>query len=132
MKSITTYLIILCMGWSACAQQLYMVEVEPFQQVDLIHGSIGSSISVPERMGMAIMAGTYNKEGLGKYLVFNGSHLRIESFDVAMDGDIRVLLRREDGRDFFDKFPLLKARLTPVVQSQLKENSALSSGSGSF
>lgn len=132
MKSVITTLIILLMGWSSNAQQVFVVEVEPFQQVDLVHGSIGSSISVPERMGMAIMAGTYNNEGLGKYLVFNGSQLRIESMDVALDGNIQVLLRREDGRDFFDKFPLLRARLTPVVQSQLNENTASSEGSGTF
>lgn len=117
MKSIITYLIIILLGWSSYAQQVYNVEIEPFQTVDLISGAQGSDISVPGRLGTAILGGNFDKEGLGKYLIFNGSQLRIESFDMAMNGQINVYLRREDGRDFFDKFPLLKARLTPVVQT---------------
>ena len=117
MKSIITYLIILLFSWSSFAQQLYNVEIEPFQSVDLVSGAQGSNISVPERFGTAMLGGAFDAEGLGKYLVFNGLQLRIESFEMAMNGQIQVSLRREDGRDFFDKFPLLRARLTPVVEA---------------
>lgn len=117
MKLIVTCLIAVLFGWSSYSQQLYNVEIEPFQAVELVSGAQGSNISVPERLGTAMLGGSFDAEGLGKFLVFNGSQLRIESFDKTMDGRIQVFLRREDGRDFFDKFPLLKANLTPVVQA---------------
>ena len=117
MKSIIIYLLMFLYAISSCAQQLYTVEIEPFQQVELINGAQGSSINVPQRLGTAMLGGAYDKEGLGKYLIFNGSKLQIETFDVALNGQIHVRLRRSDGRDFFDKFPLLNARLIPVVQN---------------
>ena len=117
MKFLSTCLLILLFGWSACAQQVYQIEIEPFQEVALVNGAPGSNISVPNKMGTAILGGTYDMEGLGKFLIFKGTRLNIESFDKAMDGNIYVLLRRSDGRDFFDMFPLLKAKLIPVVQA---------------
>ncbi len=117
MKTIITSLFILLFGWSTYAQQVYQVEIEPFQEVALVSGAPGSDISVPNRMGTAILGGAYDTEGLGKFLIFKGTRLNIESFDKAMDGNIYVMLRRSDGRDFFNKFPLLKAKLVPVVQA---------------
>ena len=117
MKSVITYLLIILFGCTSFAQQVYQVEIEPFQEVALVSGAPGSNISVPNRMGTAILGGAYDMEGLGKFLIFKGTRLHIESFDKAMDGNIYVMLRRSDGRDFFDKFPLLKAKLIPIVQA---------------
>ena len=115
MKSIFVYLIIFLLGWSACAQQIYSVEIESFQQVELAQASIGSDISVPNRIGTAVLGGAHDVEGLGQYLVFNGSNLRIQRKSVNLDGTINVELGREDGRKFFDKYPVLRAKLIPSI-----------------
>ena len=117
MKRLLFLTVILLLGWQVQSQQMFHVEIDPFQEVDLVSGAIGSRVSVPDRIGTAVLAGGYDLEGLGRILIFNGTQLRIENMTMGPEGYAYVQLRRQDGRNFFDKFPLLKARLIPVEQN---------------
>ena len=96
------------------AQKLYHIEIESFQESLSANSGSGSVVVVPKQTGVAILGGAYNKEGLGRYLIFNGSRLAIDSMTTGLDGYSYVKLRREDGRNFFNVIPLLSAKLIPI------------------
>ncbi len=121
MKRLLLLVVICLFGSQAQAQQLFHVEIDPFQEVDLVSGAIGSRVNVPDRTGTAMLVGGYDLEGLGRFLIFNGTQLRIENMSMGPEGYTYVELRRQDGRNFFDKFPILNARLIPIEQFQGNE-----------
>lgn len=119
MKSIIIYLVIFLFAWSSCAQQVFNIEIEPLQQSKAFNGDIGSEITVPNRLATVVLGGTFNKEGLGRYIVMDGAILMVDMLDIRPDGYYYVSLRREDGRDFFNLTPTLNAKLTPI--NKIKE-----------
>ena len=117
-KIITLCIFILTLSVTLTAQQprVFYLEIEPDQQVDRVSGAPGSNISVPVKSGIVLLDGAYDSEGLGQAIVFNGSRLIIDSMSMGQDGWRHVVLRREDGRNFYDMFPTLKARMIPTTQ----------------
>ena len=117
-KIITLCIFILTLSFTLTAQQprVFYLEIEPDQQVDRVSGAPGSNISVPVKSGIVLLDGAYDSEGLGQAIVFNGSRLIIDSMSMGQDGWRHVVLRREDGRNFYDMFPTLKARMIPTTQ----------------
>ena len=117
-KIITLYLFVLLLSFGLTAQQprVFYLEIEPDQQVERVSGAPGSNISVPVKSGIVVLDGAYDSEGLGQAIVFNGSRLIIDSMSMGQDGWRYIVLRREDGRNFYDMFPTLKARMIPTTQ----------------
>lgn len=117
-KIITLHIFILILAHGLTAQQprVFYIEIEPDQQVERVSGAPGSNISVPVKSGIVVLDGAYDSEGLGQAIVFNGSRLIIDSMSMGENGWRNVVLRREDGRNFYDMFPTLKARMIPTTQ----------------
>ena len=124
-RHIALCLIALFATYSLCAQQprVFYLEIEPNQQVERSSGVQGSNLSVPVQSGIVMLDGAYDSEGLGQAIVFNGSRLIIDSMSMGQDGWRYITLRREDGRDFYDMFPTLKARMIPTTQRPQPEES---------
>ena len=101
--------------------QVFYLEIEPDQQVDRVSGAPGSNVNVPVRSGIVVLDGAYDSEGLGQAIVFNGARLIIDSMSMGEDGWRNVVLRREDGRNFYDMFPTLKGRMIPTTQRPVPE-----------
>ena len=101
--------------------RLFYLEIEPNQQVEMLSGAPGSSVNVPVRSGVVLLDGAHDSEGLGQAIVFNGSRLIIDSSSIGEGGWRYVVLRREDGRNFYDMFPTLKARMIPTTQRPAPE-----------
>ncbi|MGB5238815.1 MAG: hypothetical protein WBM43_10905 [Flavobacteriaceae bacterium] len=100
---------------SAEAQQLFHMKIDENQRMETLHGSSGLLFDVPVKDGTVILAGQYDKEGLGQHLVFNGGRLLIENMVMGNEGQRHVTLRLEDRRNFYNMFPTIKATLIPVV-----------------
>ena len=124
-KIITLFIFVLTLSHCLTAQQpqVFYLEIEPDQQVERVSGAPGSSVSVPVRSGIVVLDGAYDSEGLGQAIVFNGARLIIDSMSMGQDGWRYVVLRREDGRNFYDMFPTLKARMIPTTQRPEPEES---------
>ena len=124
-KIITLFIFVLALTCSLTAQQprVFYLEIEPDQQVERVSGAPGSNVSVPVRSGIVVLDGAYDSEGLGQAIVFNGARLIIDSMSMGLDGWRYVVLRREDGRNFYDMFPTLKARMIPTTQRPEPEES---------
>ena len=112
-------------SYSSNAQQprVFYLEIEPDQQVERVSGAPGSKLSVPVKSGIVVLDGAYDSEGLGQAIVFNGSRLIIDSMSMGQDGWRYIVLRREDGRNFYDMFPTLNARMIPTTQRPVPEES---------
>lgn len=54
-----------------------------------------------------------SNSGLGKTFNFNGSVVVVDYLDVLPDGTMQVVLRREDGKNFYGYRPTIKAILKP-------------------
>ncbi|WP_343488105.1 hypothetical protein [Allomuricauda sp. d1] len=80
----------------------------PYSEVVLLHNSLNSS------------------SGLGATLNFHGNMVVIDQMNVLPDGTTHIVIRREDGRDFFGYTPTLRAvlRAAGTDDSPLEENTS--------
>lgn len=119
------YLIILfslsCLA--VAAQEVYYLEVEPNQQVDVQGGSSGTIANFEKLNGVVMLGGLHNKEGIGKFIEVNGNKLIIDSMTPMFDGTKEVVLRRKDGRLFYGLFTTLRGRLSPMTLERQQKDS---------
>jgi hypothetical protein len=66
------------------------------------------------------VGGLNDLDGMGNYLNVYGSKLIIDSLDITSDGTQSVVLRREDGNNFFNLYSTMRAKLTPVRNLESK------------
>lgn len=100
---------------TAEAQQLFRIKIDAHQQMETLHGAPGLQFDVPVKEGTVMLGNQYDTEGLGQHLIYNGGRLLVDNMVLMPGGQRYVTLRREDGRDFYNMFPLLKATLIPLV-----------------
>lgn len=122
MKHFYIVLSILLFSMVCASQELYHISFEQ-NQTNMHSPQINSNeITLPVKGATVIMGGLNNLDGMGNYLNVYGSKLIIDSLDIATDGTQNVVLRREDGNNFFNIYPTMKATLTPVDRAGVKMN----------
>ncbi len=104
--------------------QQHVLLVDAYQEAEATNSSGSIFIKLPSKQVMPIVGGLNDWDGMNNYLNVFGSKLIIERKDIGSDGVTHLILRREDGLNFFDLFPTLKARLVPITSlPNLKEAS---------
>ncbi len=68
----------------------------PYSEVVLLHNSLNS------------------RSSLGATLNFHGNVVVIDQMDIMPDGSTQIIIRREDGKNFFGYTPTLRAVLRAV------------------
>ena len=101
--------------FSSSAQELFRLQFDTYQYVESKDGALGSHIKLPNNNATIIMGGLNDWDGMNNYFNLLGSKLIIDSTDRSSDGIQNVVLRREDGRDFFDLFPTVSAKLIAIL-----------------
>ncbi|UJH66167.1 hypothetical protein [Allomuricauda sp. SCSIO 65647] len=71
----------------------------PYSEVVLLHNSLNS------------------RSSLGATLNFHGNVVVIDQMDIMPDGSTQIIIRREDGKNFFGYTPTLRAVLKAVDTS---------------
>lgn len=104
--------------FSMDAQELFRLRLNDYQYVENNDGTIKSQLKLPNGNATVIMGGLNDWDGMNNYFNLFGSKLIVDSLDMGSDGIQNVVLRREDGRDFFDLFPTVRAKLIPIVHPQ--------------
>ncbi len=84
-----------------------------------------NEISLPVKGSMIIVGGLNDLDGMGNYLNVYGSKLIVDSLDIASDGTQNVVLRREDGNNFFNLYSTMRAKLTPMRNLENKSISEI-------
>ena len=119
------YILLLFMLPSLCiSQELYHLSFEQNQTALNTMQLDKNQIDLPVKRSTIIMGGLNNLDGMGNYLNVFGSKLIVDSLDIASDGTQKVVLRREDGNNFFNLYPTMKATLTPVLHAEKSSRSS--------
>lgn len=96
------------------AQELFQLSFEHRQTSSYSPWTETNETSFPTTNSTIIVGGLNDLDGIGNYLNIFGSKLIVDSLDIASDGTQNVVLRREDGGSFFNLYPTINAKLTPV------------------
>ena len=108
------FLIIVLFPLLVGAQEQFHLSLEHKQSSIYSSWDDSNETSFPLNESTIIVGGLNDLDGIGNYFNIYGSKLIIDSLDIASDGTQRVVLRREDGGNFFNLYPTIKAKLTPV------------------
>lgn len=114
MRKVLLLIGILLLCTSTHAQQLYEMKIHQTQTLDYQDISNGQLMTLPNTKFTVMMGGLNDWDGLANYFNIYGSKLIVDSLDLKSDGSKHVVLRREDGRKFYDRFATILATLTPV------------------
>jgi len=96
------------------AQELFHLSFEHKQSSIYSSWDDSNETSFPLKESTIIIGGLNDLDGIGNYFNIYGSKLIVDSLEITSDGTQRVVLRREDGGNFFNLYPTIKAKLTPV------------------
>lgn len=96
------------------AQQTGLLVLDDYQKIETSYASTTHEIQLPAEEVMAIMGGLNDWDGMNNYFNIFGSKLIVERMDVNSDGSKQLTLRREDGRDFYNLFQTITAKLIPI------------------
>lgn len=96
------------------AQQTGLFVLDDYQKIETSYASTTHEIQLPAEEVMAIMGGLNDWDGMNNYFNIFGSKLIVERMDVNSDGSKQLTLRREDGRDFYNLFQTITAKLIPI------------------
>ncbi len=76
------------------------------------------SISLPDHL----LSSIYRKGSIERTINVYGQSLIVESAESYPNGDVQLVLRREDGRDFYNLYPLVKAELRRQDSTMVQKN----------
>lgn len=96
------------------AQESGVLAFDDYQSVRNSSSTAVHEIRLPAEDMMAIMGGLNDWDGMNNYFNVFGTKLIVESMEHNGDGTKQVVLRREDGRDFYNLFPTLTAKFIPL------------------
>jgi hypothetical protein len=113
MEKLTFFLLLVLGALPMQGQQAGAFVIEGFQKMETASPMTNYEINLPVKQVVAIMGGLKDWDGMNDYFNFFGSKLIIESSDIGLDGITYLVLRREDGLNFFDLFPTLRAKFIP-------------------
>lgn len=100
------------------AQEQFILSFDKFQEVENSSTTLKSQISFPIEDSVIVMGGLNDLDGMGNYLNIYGSKLLVDSKKLTSNGQHALILRREDGKDFYNLFPTLSAKLTPIAKKE--------------
>ena len=114
MKKVILLIAYVMIPFFAFSQEQYKISFDDFQLVEDSSTSLKNQMKFPFKDAIIVMGGLNDLDGLNNYFNIFGSKLIIDERGVNSDGSHKLILRREDGRNFFDLFPTLSAKLTPL------------------
>lgn len=104
------------------AQTMFQLKFDEYQYMDRNIGVMGGQMKLPNGNAMVIMGGLNDLDGMNNYFNLFGGKLIIDSLDMGLDGTQKIVLRREDGQDFYNLFPTISARLIPIDRTENENN----------
>ena len=104
--------IVFFLGISMHAQESYRhISFEHFTE-SRGDSETGLLVEIPYSQLVVMENALNTRSGFGMRLNFNGTMVIVDQMEVLRDGRTQVVLRREDGRNFYGYKPTLKAILT--------------------
>jgi len=121
-KNIIFFLVLIGVGYTSTAQQTGLLVLDDYQRIETSQSASTYEIQLPAEDVLALMGGLNDWDGMNNYFNIFGSKLIVERIDIKRDGSKHLTLRREDGRNFYDLFPTITAKLVPIEAKGQLEN----------
>lgn len=109
--AMTVLLLVSYLGYS---QSQFLLVFDDYQVVEDPNTSLQNQMRFPIMSSVVVMGGLNDLDGMGNYFNVFGSKLLVDSKKPIQNGQQALILRREDGRNFFDLFPTISAKLIPT------------------
>lgn len=122
MKNLFHFIIFASICFSMEAQELFHLQLNEYQEVVHKDGIMGSQMKFPNPNATVVVGGLNDWDGMNNYINLFGGKLIIDSSSKGSNGIQNIILRREDGRDFFDLFPTISAKLIPVAHADIEND----------
>ncbi|MGB5498725.1 MAG: hypothetical protein WBM77_07325 [Maribacter sp.] len=119
MKNLFLFIVFASCCFHLEAQELFRLRLDTYQYVENNDGTSGQ-LKLPNETATVVMGGLNDLDGMNNYFNIFGSKLIVDSLVIGADGVQNVVLRREDGRDIFNLFPTISARLIPIIHPENK------------
>jgi len=100
------------------AQEQFLLSIDEYQVVEDSNTLVNSQFRFPINDMVLIMGGLNDLDGLGNYFNVYGNKLLVEQMSISFNGVHAITLRREDGQNFYNLFPTLKAKLIPLTNTK--------------
>nr|WP_299387163.1 hypothetical protein [Allomuricauda sp.] len=111
MKRFLPLIFLLVFGLSASAQQeRFNLKVAHFSESrgDYEHEKL---LEIPYSKVVMVEKSLNSSSGFGLQLNFHGQRVIVDQMETMPDGSVQVVLRREDGKNFYGFKPTIKAIL---------------------
>ena len=95
------------------AQRMATLRLLAVEEPETSYGEIRPLIEFRNQKVVAIMGGLNDWDGMNNYFNIYGSKVIVQSRDISSNGIIYLVLRREDGDNFFGQYPTLRAEVIP-------------------
>lgn len=105
----------------AHSQEQYKISFDDYQLVEDSSTSLKSQMKFPFKETLVVMGGLNDLDGMNNYFNIFGSKLIVQDQSINSDGSHSLILRREDGRNFFDLFSTISAKLMPLTSLENDE-----------
>ncbi|QCX02224.1 hypothetical protein FGM00_19655 [Aggregatimonas sangjinii] len=97
------------------SQDRFVLSFDDFQVVEDLNTFQKSHVRFPGQDLVVTINNLHDLQNIGNYLDVFGKTLVVDSMQRTASGTHSIILRREDGRDFYDIFPTLSAELIPLT-----------------
>ncbi|MFS4415942.1 hypothetical protein [Maribacter sp. 2307ULW6-5] len=101
------------------AQEITFLKLSSANQWEASYGDLGPQAQISQNKVVAVMGGLNDWDGANNYFNFFGSKVIIERKDIASNGNTHLVLRREDGKNFYGLYPILNAEIVPASSRDL-------------
>lgn len=95
------------------AQQMVTLRLTTVEEPETSYAEIRPQIALGNQKVVAVMGGLNDWDGMNNYFNIYGSKVIVQSRDISSNGIIYLVLRREDGDNFFGQYPTLRAEVIP-------------------
>jgi hypothetical protein len=124
MKKALLFITLVIIPFLVFSQEQYKIIFDEFQIVEDSSTSLNYQIKFPQTDKVVVMGGLNDLDGMNNYFNIFGGKLIVNQQGMNSDGSQSLILRKEDGSNFFDLFPTLRAKLIPLTSIEIDENLA--------
>ena len=110
MKKKLPILLVLLMSMGVVAQERYQLKFEHFSE-SRGDFELDTLLEIPYTNVVVMENSLKSSSGFGLQMNFHGQVVYVDHMETMADGSVQVILRREDGRNFYGYKPTIKAVL---------------------
>ncbi len=119
MKQLFTLTVLLVVPLFLSAQQLEIKKKFAHFEESRGDASPQSIVTLPYEEMVVLRNALNSNSGLGPTFNYYGTIVVVDQMNVLPNGDMQLVLRREDGRDFYGFQPTLKAIVTKTTRDSI-------------